>query len=200
MVIPARLDRYQMEVVRSVLGGRNVAAVGAAGCGKSTLLSLVMSVSRRRWGERAVVVLAWAGSAAQLVGGQSVSSLLRVSAGDVSKERILSRVLASPEARRIIETARLVVIDEAPTILGRWFDRLEYVFRRIAPPTLQCRPFGGRTVFGTFAPPPQFLMRRRLRIGGRAAHSCWRSLWVLFVFPNQYVSLFIPCASGYSCR
>lgn len=141
-----------MEVVRCVLGGRNVAAVGAAGCGKSTLLSLVVSVSRRRWGERAVVVLAWAGSGAQLVGGQSVSSLLHVSVGDVSKERILSRVLANPEARRIVETARLVVIDEAPTIPGRWFDRLEYVFRRIAPPTLQCRPFGGRTVFAAGDP------------------------------------------------
>jgi len=137
-----------MQVARYVLGGRNVAAVGAAGCGKSTLLSLIVSVARRKLGDDAVVVVAWAGSAAQLVGGQTVSSLLRVSVGDVCKERILSRILSNPEAKRAITAARLVVIDEAPTIPGRWFDRLECVFRRIALPTMQCRPFGGRTVFG----------------------------------------------------
>jgi len=108
-----------------------------------------VSVARQKLGDDAVVVLAWAGSAAQLVGGQTVSSLLRVSVGDVCKERILSRILANPEAKKAITAAWLVVIDEAPTIPGRWFDRLEYVFRRTALPTMQCRPFGGRTVFGT---------------------------------------------------
>jgi len=142
------LDASQLQVARYVLGGRNVAAVGAAGCGKSTLLALIVSVARQRWGPDAVVVLAWAGSAAQLVGGQTVASLLHVSVGDVSKERILSRILANPQARGTIAAARLVVIDEAPTIPGRWFDRLEYVFRRVAAPAMQCRPFGGRVVFG----------------------------------------------------
>ena len=144
-----RLDPSQVEVARSVFGGRNVAAVGAAGCGKSTLLTLLVRAARLEWGDSSVVVLAWAGSAAQLVGGQTVSSLLRVSVGDVSKERILSHILTNPEARSAITAARLVVIDEAPTIPNRWFDRLEYVFRRTALPTLQCRPFGGRIVFGT---------------------------------------------------
>lgn len=65
------------------------------------------------------------------------------------KERILLRILANPEAKKTITAARLVVIDEAPTIPGRWFDGLEYVFRRTALPTMQCRPFGGRTDFST---------------------------------------------------
>jgi len=132
----SRLDELQLQVARYVLGGRNVAAVGAAGCEKSTLLSLIVSVARQKLGDDAVVVLAWAGSAAQLVGGQTVSSLLRVSVGDVCKVLILSRILANPEAKKDITAARLVVIDEAFTIPGRWFDRLEYVFRRTALPTM----------------------------------------------------------------
>jgi len=167
-----RLDTAQVEVARCVLGGHNVAAVGAAGCGKSTLISLVVDAARQRWGESAVSVLAWTGSAAQLVGGKTVSSFLRVSVGDVSKERILSRILANTDARRAIEAVRLVVIDEAPTIPGRWFDRLEYVFRRVAPPTLQCRPFGGRTVFGT-SRPAVYPSRRRACFWAQVGSFFW---------------------------
>ena len=62
------------------------------------------------------------------------------------KERILSRILATPKAKKAITAARLVVIDKAPTIPGRLFGRLEYVFRRTSLSTMQCRPIGGRTV------------------------------------------------------
>jgi len=118
------LDAAQLEVARCALGGHNVATVGPAGCGKSTVLSMVVDAARQRWGESGVAVLAWTGSAAQLVGGKTVSSLLHVSVGDVSKESILSRILTNSDARQAIEAVRLVVIDEAPTIPGRWFERL----------------------------------------------------------------------------
>ena len=64
-------------------------------------------------------MLAWAGSAAQLVEGVTVSSVLRTTVGDPSKETILWRNLGNPAARDELRAVRLVVIDEAPTIQGR---------------------------------------------------------------------------------
>jgi len=93
-----RLDLSKVAVARSVFGGRNVAAVGAVGCEKSTPLTLLVRAARPEWGDSAVLVLAWAASEAQLAGGRTVSSLMDVSVGDVSKERKSSRVLANPGA------------------------------------------------------------------------------------------------------
>lgn len=150
---PVRLDDAQLRAARCFMSERNVAVVGAAGCGKTVLLSYLIRASKQKWGPDAVAVLAWRGSVAQLVGGQTVSSFLRVTVGDPSKERILSRILGNETARREIARVRVVFIDEAPTIQGRWLDRLEFVFRLLASPMKQCRPFGGRLVFGEFSAP-----------------------------------------------
>lgn len=148
MVFPARFDDLLKEVVLLVLGGRNSDAAGLVESGKSELLFLVAIVSQPRWGGPAVVVLAWAGFVAELVGSQTASSLLLVSVGYVSKERMFSRVLSNADARRTIEEVRLFVIEEAPANPVTWLDRLEHVFRPVAPTTMQCQPFGGRTGFG----------------------------------------------------
>lgn len=149
---PVRLDDAQLRAARCFMSERNVAVVGAAGCGKTVLLSYLIRASKQKWGPDAVAVLAWRGSVAQLVGGQTVSSFLRVTVGDPSKERILSRILGNETARREIARVRVVFIDEAPTIQGRWLDRLEFVFRLLASPMKQCRPFGGRLVFAAGDP------------------------------------------------
>lgn len=148
-----QLDADQSRAVRAVMSGVNVAAVGPAGCGKSETLKMVVRLGKERWGDKGVVVLAWSGSAANLVDGKTLSSLLRVTVGDPSKERILSRLMEPRNSAlwKAILDVRLVVIDEAPTIEGRWFDRLEYVFRMAASVFNQCRPFGARVVFGTFS-------------------------------------------------
>jgi len=106
---------------------------------------------RPRFGHDAVLVLAWTGSAAKLVAGRTVASLLRTTVGDPSKETIHRRVTGTPELLHMVWQAKVVVIDEAPTIEGRWMDRLEYVFRRTAPTLAdECKPFGGRRVLGKF--------------------------------------------------
>jgi len=151
MAAPVFLDAKQSLAVRLVLAGTNVALVGPAGCGKSVVLRSLVDAGRQRFGADAVLVLAWAGSAAQLVGGVTVASVLRTTVGDPSKETILQRVLGDPAARNELRAVRMVVIDEAPTIQGRWLDRLEFVLRRTAPkPALECSPFGGRSVLGTW--------------------------------------------------
>lgn len=147
------LDGHQSRAVSMVFSGMNVAVVGPAGGGKSETLKAVVRRGKDKWGEKGVVVLAWSGSAANLVEGRTLASFLTVTVGDPSKESILKRLL-EPRNRVIwsgILAVRLIVIDEAPTIEGRWFDRLEYVFRMAASVFNQCLPFGGRAVFGTFA-------------------------------------------------
>jgi len=82
---PILLDTQQSLAVRLVLARTNVALVGPAGCGKSVVLRALVDAGRRRFGHDSVLVLAWAGSATQLVGGLTVSSVLRTTVGDRSK-------------------------------------------------------------------------------------------------------------------
>ena len=146
-----RLDSHQALAVKRLFEGTNVALVGPAGCGKSVVLRCVVVEGARRFGAEGVLVLAWAGSAAQLVQGRTVASLLKTTVGDPSKESILRRVEGDEGLLAEIQRVRLVVIDEAPTLQGRWMDRLEFVLRRTAPSlSAQCLPFGGRAVLGAF--------------------------------------------------
>lgn len=157
----SRLDTHQRAALRAALNGTNVAVVGPGGSGKSEVLKHAVRCGQRRWGNAAVVVLAWRGSAAHLLRGMTLSSILRVTVGDPSKERILLRLCHPRNASlwRELLAVRMVVIDEGPTIAGRWLDRLEYVFRMAAPVLQQGRPFGGRVVFGPY---PLALSRRGL--------------------------------------
>jgi len=134
---------------RLVLAGTTVALVGSAGCGKSVVLRSLVDAGRLRFDANAVFVLASAGSAAQLVGGVTVSSVLRWTVGHPSKETILRRPLGDPAAQNELEAVRIVVIDEAPTIKGWCLDPLEFVLRRLArKPGLESSPFDGRSVLG----------------------------------------------------
>jgi len=67
----------------------------------------------------------------------------------------------------------MVVIDEAPTIQGRWMDRLEFLLRKGAPsPALEVLPFGGRRVLGTSCLLPSCLVALCWCLFARARHWC----------------------------
>ena len=182
---PILLDSQQSLAVRLVLARTDVALVGPAGCGKSVVLRALVDAGRRRFGHDGVLVLAWAGSDAQLVGGVTVSSVLRTMVGDRSKETILWRLLGNPTARNELLAVRMVEIDQAPTIKGRWMDRLEFVLRKVAPsPALEVLPFGGRRVLGTSCLLPSCLVALCWCLFARARH--WR------------LTLITPVAFAYS--
>ena len=156
-----------------MLAGTNVALVGPAGCGKSVVLRSLVDAGRRRFGRAGVLVLAWAGSAAQLVDGVTVSSMLRTTVGDPSKETILWRILGSPASRDELRAVRMIVIDEAPTIQGRWMDRLEFVLRKVSPsPALEVLPVGSLRVLGTSRLIPSCLAASRWCVFVPARHWC----------------------------
>jgi len=132
-----------------------------------------VDAGRRRFGRDGVLVLAWAGSAAQLVDGVTVSSVLRTTVGDPSKETILWRILGNPAARDELRAVRKIAIDEAPTIQGRWMDRLEFMLRKVSPsPALEVLPFGGRRVLGTSRLIPSCLAASCWCVVGPARHWC----------------------------
>lgn len=144
-----QLDGDQANACRHLFAGKNVALVGPAGYGKSVVVRAVVDETRKRFGPSAVLTLAWTGSAAQLVEGRTLASVLRTTVGDPSKESILRRVTGDAELLTVMKRTKLVVIDEAPTIEGRWMDRLEYVLRRTALTLVdECKPFGGRRILG----------------------------------------------------
>lgn len=116
---PIQLDPDQCVALRIFFEGTSVAAVGPAGCGTSALVRGVVAHGLRTHGTLGVLVLAWTGSAAQLVHGRTLASLLRTTAGDTWKERISRRVVKDPSLPAEKRHNKLTVIEEAPTIQGR---------------------------------------------------------------------------------
>lgn len=154
------LDDQQQVAVCMLFAGRSVALVGPAGCGKSAVVRAVVLEGMRLFGAAGVLVLSWTGSAAQLVHGRTLSSVLRTFVGDPLRQAILQRVVGRPELLAELRGTKLVIIDEAPTIQARWMDCLEYVLRRTASTlTGECLPFGGRRVMDMFSGRECLLLR-----------------------------------------
>jgi len=170
---PVLLESLQSLAVRLVMAGTKVALVGPAGCGKSVVPRAVVDAGRRRFGNRGVLVLAWVGSAAQPVDRATVSSVLRTPVANQSKETILWWRFGNPTARDELRAVRMVVIDEAPTIQGRWKARLEFVLRKVAPsPSRELLPFGGRHVLGKSHLLPSYLVALCWYLFASARHLC----------------------------
>jgi len=142
----ASFDSGQRAAWDCFLRGENVAVVGPAGCGKSRVLMPCIAEARRRYGEKAVLVMSWTWTAALQIDGQTYHSYLGASPTDLSKERTLQMIRAKPRIRSNLEQSRVVVIDEAPTFPGRHFVLLEFVLRCLSAAHMQGKPWGGRQV------------------------------------------------------
>lgn len=145
----ASFDSAQRAVWASFLGGKNVAILGPAGCGKSRVLHPCIAEARRRYGDEAVLIMAWTWAAAYQIGGRSYHSYLGISPTEYSKQRTLEMVRANARIRVNLERSRVVIIDEAPTMTSHHFALLEYVLRSLSPAHMQGTPWGGRQVICT---------------------------------------------------
>lgn len=145
------LDPFQSAEVTTLFGGRNVALVGPARSGKSAVLRAVVKEGKQLYEPAGVLVLSWTGSAAIMIQGRTLAYILRTSVGDPSKKRILCRVVGDRALSAELRSTKLIVIDEAPTLQGRWMDGLEFLMRLTAPSLVaECLPFGCRDVLGKF--------------------------------------------------
>jgi len=152
----ASFDDGQRAAWESFSGTTNVAVVGPAGCGKSQVLLPCIADARLRFGNDAVLVMAWTWVAAEQIDGQSYHSYLGITPVESSKERSLEMVRSKPRICTKLQQSRVVFIDEAFTFPGRHFVQLEYVLRCLSPAHMQGEPWGGRQVIRTLSVVPLF--------------------------------------------
>jgi len=152
------LDASQQRAVELFESRSNVPLLGRAGCGKSEVLWRMMDSAVASYGRDAIAITALAGSAAFLIGGQTLQSLFSVGTRPLSREAWLRETLRRPEVFRRLNQLQGVLVEEVCTASSCLFSRLAYVMRRVAPPHMHQLPFGGCQLVGKWPPVPLALM------------------------------------------
>lgn len=171
------LDEAQEKALSLFHSGSNVALFGRAGCGKSEFLRRMVTAATSRWGTDAVAVAALAGSAALVIGGQTLHSLLGMDTRPLSREMWLSIILERPGVRNRLNALRVLFVDEVCTLSASFFDRLGYVMRRAGPPFVQHLPFGGCQLVGAFPSLRPVLLGLVLVLFGACLRDSCSSAW-----------------------
>jgi len=144
------LDASQERAMALFLARSNVALLGRAGCGKSEVMRRMIMAARSKWGNECVAVGALSGSAALVIGGQTLHSLFGMNTRPLSREAWLRETLSRPQVVKRFNALRVLIMDEVCTLSSQLFTRFGYVMRRVGPPHMQHLPFGGCQVVGTF--------------------------------------------------
>lgn len=134
------LNAAQHAVVDMVVAGHNIFLTGAAGTGKSRVLAAIQQ-RVRRGGRGRLALTASTGTAAVLLGGQTLHSWAGIGRGSGDVDSLVRDVLQNTMACQRWQETSLLVIDEISMISGHLFDALDAVGRVVR----RCpeRPFGG---------------------------------------------------------
>lgn len=145
-----RLDATQQRALNQFQSGLNVALLGRAGSGKSEVMRGMVSSAYAKRSRDEVAVTSLSGSAARVIGGQTLHFLFGMDTRPLSRGAWLRVILQRHGVCMRLNALRVLFIDEKCTVPLSLFDRLSYVMRRVAPPHLQYNPFGGCQVVGKF--------------------------------------------------
>lgn len=145
---PVQLDPAQQAAIDSFESGLNVALLGRAGSGKSEVLRRMIASASAKWSRDEVAVTALSGSAALVVGGQTLHSLFGMDTRPLSRDAWLRITLTRHSVCARLNALRVLFIDEICTVPSSLFDRLSYVMRRVGPPYMQNLSFAGCQVVG----------------------------------------------------
>lgn len=145
---PVTLDPTQQRALDHFQSGLNVALFGRAGSGKSEVLRRMIAAAYSKWSQDEVAVTALAGSAALVLGGQTLHSLFGMDTRPLSRGAWLRIILQRHAVCARLNALRVLFIDEICTVPSSLFDRLSYVMRRVGAPHMQHRPFSGCQVVG----------------------------------------------------
>ncbi|PRP76114.1 hypothetical protein PROFUN_15443, partial [Planoprotostelium fungivorum] len=133
------LSEEQTKVLALAMDGRSFYLTGAAGTGKSFLLGRIIKILKKLHGYDSVFVTASTGIAACNIGGSTVHSFAGFGIGDKDVESLVSMVEANANSKKRWLSANVLVIDEISMVSADFFDKLEYVARRIRK---EEKPFG----------------------------------------------------------
>lgn len=134
------LTHEQEQVLQMALSGMSLFFTGCAGTGKSLLLKEIVARLRKVQPPGTVYVTASTGIAACQVGGITLHTFAGVGLAKYKAESLVFKVKKDPVAVKRWRKVKVIVIDEISMLAGEFFDKVEYVARKIREDE---RPFGG---------------------------------------------------------
>ena len=134
------LTDEQDNIIEIFRGGNNIFFTGKSGTGKSYVLKKIVVEAKEKWGEDKVGITSPTGSAAQLIGGQTLHSFMGIGLGKRSRYQLLETVRGAAETSKRLERCKVLVIDEISLLGPTLFEKIEFVARKIRKSSL---PFGG---------------------------------------------------------
>lgn len=134
----ASLSDEQMAAVLAIKAGHSVFVSGSAGTGKSHLLKLLIATLPRS----TTYVTASTGIAATALGGTTLHNFGGVGLGEDAPEKLVGNVRRQANAVKRWQAVRVLIIDEVSMILPDFFDKLDFVARKLRPSAAD-QPFGG---------------------------------------------------------
>jgi len=157
------LNSSQRLIVESVIAGESLFYTGPAGTGKSMVLGEIVRLCGELFTDvdatkedkenlpnggrrKRIVLTATTGIAACHLGGCTIHSFAGIGTGGGTEEQLLGKVRGSKFAKERWLEADILVIDEVSMMEGGFFDKLEFIGRRIRGNT---KPFGGIQVVMT---------------------------------------------------
>eukprot|EP00112_Aurelia_sp_Birch-Aquarium-sp1_P013571 Seg2882.2 transcript_id=Seg2882.2/GoldUCD/mRNA.D3Y31 product="ATP-dependent DNA helicase RRM3" protein_id=Seg2882.2/GoldUCD/D3Y31 len=87
-------SQEQQRIIDLCLEGKSFFFTGNAGTGKSTILKEVVEKLRSRFGDKKVAATASSGTAAKLIGGQTLHSWAGIGLGKESRYQLLQKVFS----------------------------------------------------------------------------------------------------------
>ncbi|KAK9703943.1 DNA helicase, variant 3 [Basidiobolus ranarum] len=138
---PIQLSHEQKRTLTLALEEKcNIFFTGSAGTGKSLLLQELIKRMRGKYRREEVAVTASTGIAACNIGGTTLHSFAGVGLGSDGVDQLLKMVLKQKRTKKRWIAVKVLIIDEISMLDGAFFDKLEFIARRVR----ACnKPFGG---------------------------------------------------------
>lgn len=132
------LNEYQEKALRAVQDEHSVFITGSPGTGKSFLLKHIINHFNNN--KKKIVITASTGCAATLINGQTIHSYLSMGIGNMTIEKIVSRIIGYKSKYKSILQTRAIIIDEISMIDDETLDRISEILKKVRDTPL---PFGG---------------------------------------------------------
>jgi ATP-dependent DNA helicase PIF1 len=140
------LNKKQQEACEAVAEGKNILLTGPAGTGKSYAIKHIIEGLKEN--NKKYAMTATTGTAAVLIGGQTLHSFLGIGLGKGELIDNIKRIRKNPNTYKTLAELDVLIIDEVSMLDAELFDKIAEILSTIKAgtlkiPELRLVPFGG---------------------------------------------------------
>jgi len=138
------LNNKQKNAVESVLNGNNIFLTGSGGTGKSFTIKYI--IEKLKEGDKLCGLTATTGTAASLIGGQTINSYLGIGLGNDKVSDVIKSIVNNNKLFKKLVNLDVLIIDEISMMCDEMFEYISNILCIIKSynnKELQNIPFGG---------------------------------------------------------